>query len=223
MVSSKLLKKIILEPLKAFFEFMNLISQILAKAAGVIDKILAHPVRFIKNLFSGVKQGLSGFISRLGIHMQKGLQTFLFGSMGETGIEMPKSFDFSGLISVVAQVSGISYDRIRGRAAGKLGEEKVAFLEEGAAAAQEGNLGEFAEQKAQGYADNQMAAVKEKAGPLGKIADIFKILREGPSGIVKYFQELDFNSLITGIIGEIKEYLIQEIVQKLDFTKDSLE
>ena len=210
----KFIENKILAPLKAFFEFMNLISQILAKAAGSIDNILAHPVRFIKNLFSGVKQGFSGFISRIGMHLEKGLQTFLFGSLGNSGIEIPKTFDLSGLISVVSQVSGISYDSIRERAAGKLGEDKVAFIEEGAAAAQEGNLGEFAEQKAQGYVDNQAAAVKEKAGPIGKIADIFKLLKEGPAGIVKYFQELDFSSLITGIIGEIKEYLIQEIVQK---------
>jgi uncharacterized protein (TIGR02594 family) len=210
----KAIEKIILEPLKAFFEFMTLISQILAKAAGVIDKILAHPVNFIKNLFSGVKQGLSGFVSRIGIHLEKGLQTFLFGPIAETGVEIPKTLDLSGLLTVVAQLSGLSYNRIRERAAGKLGEEKVAFLEGGVSAIQNGNLGEFAQEQAQSYADNQMAAVKEKAGPLGRIVDIFKLLREGPSGIVKYFQELDFNSLITGIIGEIKEYLIQEIVQK---------
>lgn len=210
----KAIEKIILEPLKAFFEFMNLITQILAKAGGVLDKILGHPVRFIKNLFSGVKGGLSTFVGRMGIHLERGLQSFLFGPIAETGIEMPKTLDSSGLLTVVGQLSGLSYDRIRERAAGKLGEEKVAFLEGGASAIQSGNVGEFAQEQAQGYADNQMAAVKEKAGPLGRMGDIFQVLKKGPGGLIKYFQELDFNSLIMGIMGEIKEYLIQEIVQK---------
>jgi phage-related protein len=208
------IEKIILEPLKAFMEFMQLINQVMASAGGVIDKILAHPVNFIKNLFAGVGQGLQSFVSRIGTHLQLGLQKFLLGPVAEMGLELPKSFDSTGLLSVVAQTSGLSYNKIRERASSKLGENKVAFIELGAEAAQSGNVTEFATQQLEGYVGNQAQALGEKSGILAEAMKLFGSLRQGAGGIFEYFKQLDFNSLIPMIMGEIKDYLIQEIIQK---------
>jgi hypothetical protein len=117
---------------KKIIEFKNMLLGVLARAANVIGDIIAHPIRFLGNLVDGVMLGLKNFMSRLGKHLQKGLMEWLFGALGEAGIQMPETFDLKGILSLVLQVLGLTYDNIRARAVAIMGEPVVKALEQAA-------------------------------------------------------------------------------------------
>ncbi|HEX8318596.1 eCIS core domain-containing protein [Longimicrobium sp.] len=108
----------------------NMLMGVLARAAGVIDKIIQDPIGFVGNLVAGVNAGLSAFMGNIGTHLQKGLMEWLFGALAQAGITMPASFDLKGILSLVLQVLGLTYANIRARAVGILGEAVVARLEQ---------------------------------------------------------------------------------------------
>lgn len=111
-------------------ELKNMLLGVLAKAAGVIGKILKDPIGFVGNLVAGVAAGLQNFVANIGTHLQKGLMGWLFGALAEAGIQMPESFDLKGILSLVLQVLGLTYANIRARAVAILGEPLVSRLEQ---------------------------------------------------------------------------------------------
>ena len=111
-------------------EFKNLLLGVLGRAADIIGDIIAHPIRFLGNLVTGVMQGLKNFLANIGTHLQQGLMGWLFGTMAEAGIQMPATFDLKGILSLVLQVLGLTYANIRARAVRILGEEMVSRLEQ---------------------------------------------------------------------------------------------
>ncbi len=123
-----------LDAIKAVIETIiklkNMLLGVLARAAGVIGKIIKDPIGFVGNLVAGVAMGLQNFIANLGSHLQKGLMEWLFGAMAEAGIQMPATFDLKGILSLVLQVLGLTYANIRARAVRILGEEMVSRLEQ---------------------------------------------------------------------------------------------
>ncbi|MCP4359809.1 MAG: DUF4157 domain-containing protein, partial [Chloroflexi bacterium] len=104
---------------------------VLASAAGAIGKIIKDPIGFLGNLLSGVKQGLSQFVGNIGKHLKKGLMTWLFGAMADAGITMPESFDIKGILMLVMQVLGLTWNNLRMRAVKMFGEKVVGALEKG--------------------------------------------------------------------------------------------
>jgi hypothetical protein len=54
---------------------------------------------------------------------------WLFGAVAEAGIQLPKSFDLKGILSLVLQVLGLTYPNFRARAVALLGEKVVAVIE----------------------------------------------------------------------------------------------
>jgi hypothetical protein len=102
---------------------------VLMKAVSVIGTIIAHPIRFLGNLVEGVKAGLTGFMSNIGEHLKKGLLGWLFGALGEAGLQLPEKFDLKGILHIIMQVLGVTYSHIRGLAVGIVGEEVVGHLE----------------------------------------------------------------------------------------------
>jgi hypothetical protein len=102
---------------------------VLIKAVSVIGSIIAHPIRFLGNLVEGVKAGLTGFMSNIGEHLKKGLLGWLFGALGEAGLQLPEKFDLKGILHIIMQVLGLTYSHIRGLAVGIVGEEVVGHLE----------------------------------------------------------------------------------------------
>ncbi len=107
----------------------DMLLNVLAKAAGVIGTIITAPIKFLGNLVSGVKQGLTQFMSNIGEHLKKGLLGWLFGALGEAGLTLPEKFDLKGILSIIMQVLGLTYSHIRGLAVGIVGEEVVGHLE----------------------------------------------------------------------------------------------
>src|ERR1700730_9617070 len=102
---------------------------VLMKAVSVIGSIIAHPIRFLGNLVEGVKAGLTGVRSSSGEHLKKGLLGWLFGALGEAGLQLPEKFDLKGILHIIMQVLGLTYNHIRGLAVGIVGEEVVGHLE----------------------------------------------------------------------------------------------
>ncbi|MFB2892899.1 DUF4157 domain-containing protein [Aerosakkonemataceae cyanobacterium BLCC-F50] len=118
--------------IKTILEMKNLLMGVLAKAAGAIEKIILDPIGFLGNLVSGLKQGFQNFQSNIGEHLQKGLVGWLTGTLASTGLQMPESFDIKGILSLVTQVLGTTYQAIRPRAVkamGKNGEKTVSTME----------------------------------------------------------------------------------------------
>lgn len=116
--------------IEKIIEFKNMLLSLLARVAGVVRDIIAHPIRFLGNLIKGVKLGLDNFVSNIGLHLQKALLSWLFGTLAEAGIQLPESFDMKGILSLVLQVLGLTYSNIRKRAVNILGEELVSRLEQ---------------------------------------------------------------------------------------------
>lgn len=102
---------------------------VLSKAGDVIDKIIADPIAFLGNLVNAIKQGLNQFVSNIGTHLKKGLMGWLFGALGEAGIQLPESFDLKGILSLILQVLGITYDNVRGIAVKLVGDKIVGAIE----------------------------------------------------------------------------------------------
>ena len=110
----------------------EMLAALAAKAAGVVDQILQDPIGFLGNLIGAVKQGLDLFVGNIGKHLQEGLMGWLLGELADAGITMPESFDLKGILSLVAQVLGLTWANFRSRAAKLLGEPVVAMIEQGA-------------------------------------------------------------------------------------------
>jgi hypothetical protein len=83
-------------------ELKDMLLGILAKAASVIETIIADPIGFLGNLVAGIKAGLSAFLGNIGEHLKNGLMGWLFGAVAAAGITMPESFDLKGLLGLGA-------------------------------------------------------------------------------------------------------------------------
>lgn len=115
--------------IKKIIEFKNMLLSTLGKAAAVIGDIIAHPIRFLGNLVSGVMQGLKNFMSKLDTYLIKGLMDWLFGALAGAGLQLPDRFDLQGIISIVLQILGLTYANFRARAVAIVGEPVVAAIE----------------------------------------------------------------------------------------------
>ncbi len=115
---------------KTILKLKDMLLNVLAKAASVIGDIISDPIGFLGRLVDGVKGGLSRFVDNIGSHLQEGLMGWLFGALGSAGITMPKSLDFAGILDLVLQILGLTYQNIRGRIAKVVGEPLVAKMEQ---------------------------------------------------------------------------------------------
>jgi hypothetical protein len=110
-------------------ELKEMLLGILAKAADVIETIIADPIGFLGNLVTGIKMGLQAFIGNIGEHLKSGLMGWLFGAVAAAGITMPEAFDLKGLLSLGAQILGLTYANFRARAVRIVGEPIVKAME----------------------------------------------------------------------------------------------
>ena len=116
--------------IQTIMHLKDMLLNVLSKAASVIGDIIKHPIRFLGNLVGAIKQGLNQFVANIGTHLQKALMGWLFGTLGDAGIQLPDSFDLKGIISLILQVLGLTYANIRSIAV-KIAGEKVVSAAEG--------------------------------------------------------------------------------------------
>jgi len=115
--------------IRTILELKELLLGVLAKAASVIKTIIADPIGFLGNLIAGIKAGLSAFVGNIAEHLKQGLMGWLFGAVAAAGITIPETFDLQGILSLAAQVLGLTYANIRSRAVRIVGEPVVQALE----------------------------------------------------------------------------------------------
>ena len=115
--------------INAIAHLKDLLFNVLSRVASVIGTIIAHPIRFLGNLVDAGTLGFNNFKDHIGEYLEKGFLQWLFGQAATTGIELPKSFDWAGILGLVMQLLGLTHANIRARAVKLLGEKAVAVLE----------------------------------------------------------------------------------------------
>jgi hypothetical protein len=101
---------------------------IVRRAGAVFSLIVADPIRFVGNLAAAVKGGFARFRANIRDHLRAGIFGWLTGAL-RGAVALPSRFDFRGILSIVLQVLGLTYQRIREKLVRQLGEPAVRFLE----------------------------------------------------------------------------------------------
>ncbi len=108
-----------------------MLRDVLARVAGVVGGIVKAPVKFLGNLIDGVKGGILRFKDNIVEHLRKGLMTWLFGALAESGVELPDTFDLKGIVKLLASIFGLTWRSIRNRLVKQIGEPAMGAVEKG--------------------------------------------------------------------------------------------
>lgn len=101
-------------------QVLNIFNQ----ARSVLSTIIENPIGFIGNLVNSVKRGFQQFASNILTHLRGGLIGWLFGALAGAGLQLPERFDLRGIVSLVMQILGLTYQRLRGILVRLLGSEE---------------------------------------------------------------------------------------------------
>ena len=112
-------------------ELAAILGTVLARAGGVVGDIIKAPVAFLGNLVAGVKGGVLKFADNILDHLRKGLMSWLFGTLAQSGVELPETFDLKGVIKLLASVFGLTWTNIRNRLVKQIGEKAMGAAEKG--------------------------------------------------------------------------------------------
>jgi Bacterial CdiA-CT RNAse A domain len=118
--------------IETILKLKDMLLGVLAKAAGVVDKIISAPIEFLGNLVNAVKSGLQRFVGNIAEHLKGALQQWLFGALAGAGLELPAKFDLKGILHLIMQLLGLTWASIRARivkALGPVGEKIMGALE----------------------------------------------------------------------------------------------
>ncbi|HEX6354209.1 hypothetical protein [Actinophytocola sp.] len=110
-------------------ELGRMLMNVLRKAASAIGLILRDPIGFLGNLVTGVGGGLKLFMKNAGRHLQQGVLAWLLGTGASVGLELPKTFDILGILTLIAALLGISWANIRSRLVRRVPEKAVVAAE----------------------------------------------------------------------------------------------
>lgn len=113
---------------KAGFDATQLMN-IINKGKAVITAIVDDPIGFIMNLVNAVKGGIDNFVKNIKKHLIGGLISWLTGAMADVPIKLPDTWDLKGILSLILQVLGLTYDRIRAKLVKRVGERVVSIVE----------------------------------------------------------------------------------------------
>lgn len=94
------------------------------RARGVFSSIIENPIGFVGNLVNAVKRGFQQFSGNILTHLRAGLIGWLLGALAGSGLQLPERFDLQGIVSLVMQVLGLTYQRLRGILVRLLGSEE---------------------------------------------------------------------------------------------------
>lgn len=93
---------------KPIFNFVD-------RAAGQIMAILKNPKAFFKNVMAAIGGGVSNFAQNIPQHLVKGLVGWLTGALSEANLSLPETFDAPGILSLVMQILGLTYENIKAK------------------------------------------------------------------------------------------------------------
>jgi Domain of unknown function (DUF4157) len=129
-VGKKVLEFVFEGVLKLAGPFAGAIMGAVKQSGDVFAKIIQNPIGFAGNLIKAVKQGFQQFSSNILTHLKTGLMGWLFGALATAGIAIPQKFDLEGIVSLVLQVLGATYARLREVLVKLVGEKTVARIEQ---------------------------------------------------------------------------------------------
>jgi hypothetical protein len=173
----------------AIKEIINLLADLkkaLERAADYAGRIIKSPKKFFNNLVEGATAGFNNFVKNIGKHLLEGALSWVTGEMSEAGIQLPKEFDFKGILSIILQVLGITINNVKEIAKKVIGERYVNMLEKGVDIGM--NVGD-------------------------KIFKIFTIIKkEGITGLWEFIKE-QFSDLKERLLEEAKTFAITTIIE----------
>jgi len=109
------------------------VMQVINKGKETFWLIINNPVAFLSNLLKAVGQGFEQFSSNIWKHLKAGFMKWLFRTLSNADLEMPEKFNLKGIVSIVLQVLGLTYEKIRVKLVEKIGVKNVKRLETGMA------------------------------------------------------------------------------------------
>jgi hypothetical protein len=183
------------------------IAGIITKAGAAFNKIVADPVAFLGHLLDAVKLGFNQFVAKIGEYLQEGLIAWLTGTLAQAGVVLPKVWDLKGILSLVLQILGITYQKIRAKIVKAIGEkgekivstaEKVwdflvALVTEGPAAAWEKiteALGNFWDMVIGGI--KNWAIVKIIKAAVAKLVTLFNPIGAVIEAVIETYHTIEF-------------------------------
>ncbi|NTU64346.1 MAG: DUF4157 domain-containing protein, partial [Chloroflexi bacterium] len=86
---------------------------ILRRAAAVFRTIISDPIRFVGNLVRAGVQGFRQFSGNIRTHLVNGLVGWLTGALSGAGLTLPATWDLRGILSLVLQILGLTWQNIR--------------------------------------------------------------------------------------------------------------
>jgi hypothetical protein len=98
------------------------------RAQAVIGLIVGDPVKFFGNLVKAAKGGFEKFASRIVDHLKAAIFSWLFGAL-KGALTLPAKFDLAGIVDIVLQVLGLTWERFREKLVKLIGPTAVTFLE----------------------------------------------------------------------------------------------
>lgn len=102
---------------------------ILQRARSTFVTIVRNPVAFLGNLVNAVKLGIRQFAGNILNHLRNGLVGWLTGGLAGAGLRLPQQWNLRGILDLVLQILGLTYDRVRQKLVRLLGETAVRVLE----------------------------------------------------------------------------------------------
>jgi hypothetical protein len=105
------------------------IVRIVQKAGAAFNTIVADPVAFLGNLLRAVKMGFQQFSARILQHLKEGLIAWLVGSLEGAGLKLPAKWDLAGVLSLVLQILGLTWEKMRAKLVKIVGEPRMQMLE----------------------------------------------------------------------------------------------
>lgn len=103
--------------------------RIVRRAGQVFDQIVADPVGFVRNLVGALRLGFTQFLGNILTHMRTALVRWLTSALEGAGLQLPEQWDLAGIFSLVLQILGITWQRIRQKIVRIIGEERMQTLE----------------------------------------------------------------------------------------------
>ena len=80
-----------------------------------IQLVVDDPLGFAQNLIRAVSRGIEGFGERIWEHIKAGLLAWILGPFAAMGVKLPDTLDLKGIVSVILQVLGLTYEQLRPR------------------------------------------------------------------------------------------------------------
>lgn len=191
--------------IETILKLKEMLTSMIARAAGIMDRIIADPIAFLEKLINAVKVGFTNFGKNILAHLKTGFYEWILGPIKEMGVEIPTEWNLQSIFKLVLQVVGVTWEQIKGKIIAKLPPPVAQILEggiEAIAAYQKGGAGGVA-QLAMDKLPPQVKSVIEMVNRIrtGGIAELWKIVAE------------KIGDLKRMVIDKIKDFLVEKVIK----------